>query len=284
MKKSSSGLTTEKVVKQLTTEWKSTLPTNIGNLFSYEYQEAIRRIERYDLAKGDIKTILTLNTIKKGKKASTSNIKNITILMGKGEYQVSKSTKKSGPDNQLFQPILEINLHTPIQQKKVTYHFLLSPVFKALPLQMFFQVQQKEDLSPRVAELFILNWQSLTDTALMNAFEGLAGDSMSIDNSSGLEHAEITFGRQRLRRVNKYIYSAEETQAILDNIADLTKPSLSLYLGSGLEVPDFHPFSFRPIIHILDQENKIANTPGGGGGSNYYDTSRPCPPACPPDN
>lgn len=255
-------------VEELTKRWQRALPKNMGNIFSYESKEGtIQRIDKYGLAKKFILDIIKMN------KGEEQNINTISILMGIGELDLENEIEDPGPDKHIFQPILAINFCN----SKKAYYFTLKPILEPTIQAMFFEVDKKEDLNPRIAELFMLNWQSLTDNALMNAFEGLTGDNINF-NKSGLEHAEITFGRQKLRRVTKYVYTPKETQAILADLEDST--ALFLHLGSGLEVPDFHPFSFRPIIEIERETIEESAAGGGNGGSNYYDTSRPCPPFC----
>lgn len=265
MKESIAALMTMKKVKKSCKKWRNALTSDLDNFFTYEKDDHIHRIDRYELEKDAIKFILN----------NKEKIENISVLMGVGKTMHYKKNKKSRLDNQIFQPILKTYFK---EDTQITHHhFSTKPSLKPTDVNL---IRSDGELDPIVAKLFLLNWQSLTESELINAFEGLVGKKISSEEET--EKVEITFGQQKIHRVNEYIFTKEETKGILDNLnAVKERPYFAIALGSGLKVPNFHPFSFRPVINIKEVTK---GSLGDDSGSNYYDTSRPCPPICPPDN
>lgn len=249
----------QKKVAAATKRWARALPASFGNLFSFvnSKEEALQRISHYLLYEDAIKYLC---------KIKAEDISNITILMGVSE------------DEQAFQPILKIN-RTKRKPKYFSFQLDQQPTST---FNNFFA--SKQELNSEIAELFILHWQSLTNSNLINAFEGLTADKVETHEKHKV--GTILQNHQQLRRVRKYIYTQVESQAMLRDIAAVNNPTISLYLGSGLTLPDFHPFSFRPIIDIKGinksstKSNSFSKSLAGSGSNNYYDTSKPCPPFC----
>lgn len=233
-------------VEILTRRWLCTLPANFGNLFSFELKGKLQRVCKFSL---DSKTINYLIREK-------SEVSTVSILMGVSD------------DNQTFQPILELKFNN---EKKSVY-----ALFKLIKKPSNSQLVNREEINPNISELFTLHWQSLTNAELIDAFEGLVADK--VDIVSGKETAKIAYSHQKLQRVRKYIYTNEETKAMLNDLAASNNPSFDLCLGSGLKVPNFHPFSFRPIINI--KKTSKSKSQEGGSSGDSYDTSKPCPPIC----
>jgi len=166
MSKSKSKQISKKQADKLSKRWTSALTRNLGNLFSYEQEGAIQRIDKYVLNEKFITKILDTYGGKKG------NIQNISILMGLGEYDAYKPNTDPSPDKHLFQPILEVKLKDSYK-KEATFYFTLCPIFESSYLNMCSKIIEREEINAKIAELFVLNWHSLTDNELMNAFEGL---------------------------------------------------------------------------------------------------------------
>lgn len=228
--------------------WQCALPSDFGNLFSFELDGALQRVCKYVLEDAVVDFLV----------AEASNIRIVSVVLG-------ADAKES-----VFQPILQIELG------KDTFYSPFQLV-KSKTEEQFNALVNDEEINPTIAELFILHWQSLTNGELINAFEGLAADK--IDSTPKEKTAKIIYSHQKIQRVRKYTYLAEETKVMLQNLANFNQPTLSLCLGSGLKVPNFHPYSFRPILNIAESSKKRAM---GGGPSENYDTSIPCPPVCGP--
>lgn len=288
-------------VNDLRNNWQRTLPIYLGDLFTRVTSTSIERFDTYKLNIEDVNEILAMNNSNGGE-----NVKFISVIMGMCKPEdvspqefVNNFTKPTG---NLFIPIIMLELNNPYNEELV-YYFTLVPqptIFKLMDppgitrktdLQYLLEDQK---LSPKVAELFIVKWQKLNTTELINAFDSLAPEA-TIDVDLGEDKTIQTFSENKMLRVRQYNYDGAETKAIFENMNDVHKHGIVNFyisMGAGLSVMDFHPFNFRPIIRIEKAPEDISRN--GRMRSNdelldfeipasFYDTSRPCPPFCKPE-
>lgn len=280
------------MVQELMLDWQKSLPLHIGDLFTRETGDGIERYDTYQLNSEYIPFII--NNLDGGGDALTGgNILNFSIIMGRGTLEKGKEddiAQNTGPTRNIFKPVLEVVLKEVVDDK-YTYYFDLKPLDEIFALPIVNPSSKtNQEISPKVAELFILKWQSLTEGELIRAFEGLAANSATM-NSKGEEKGEVIFSGQRLRRVEKYTFDDVETKAVIEKLKEHFKEeseevAFFVNLGAGLIVPNFHPFNFRPIIKILatEKSNSRARKEKGVDTdlpiSYFFDTSKPCPPFC----
>ena len=275
-----------KEVKRLMRNWQRCLPILLGDLFTMETPQGILRYDTYSLNKSNIKFIKSLNNLYSG-----DNVKGISVIMGKKDLKVSKKSNEFNPSNSIFLPILLVELKTSYEGN-LYYYFPTDPVNKIFNLNESIAKRTKihnalnpgdaaQRLSPKVAELFIVNWQSLGDTELISSFDCLSPDGTIEIKSGNPSDPDIVFSEQKLLRVKQYNYDEMETKAIFDNLNQSKQNKFFISLGAGLSVADYHPFNFRPIIRIEQPipKNRLADDEDL---PEYYDTSRPCPPWCKP--
>jgi len=278
-----------KNVEQYMKNWHMCLPIQLGDLFTFTEDgfTGTKRYDTYTLKPRDLNFILNLyNGVKKYPK----NIKNLGVIMGKKINDKGKKVISTNPSNDIFVPILEVSLFKKVNGQKVycfemfpeksTFAFNSSTKGKSSFSANNLAKDLEESISPKVAELFIVKWQSIGDAELISAFDCLAPEGIRIvPTASGQD--ENLFLQQKLQRVKKYTFSKDETSSIFDTIIELYSSQVifKVYLGAGLTVADYHPFSFRPIIAIeqMDLSTRSENMPPP---VTYYDTSRPCPPYC----
>ncbi len=274
-------------VEDMKLNWQHCLPINIGNLFTYKTQTGTRRYDTYHLADTHLRHII--NDLNYTGSDGVNNVETLAIVMGVKKTTFDDLALRVELEGTHFVPILEVVLKQAFNGKK-TFYFAMEAIrdfFKdpAIP----FIVSSDGEISPVVAELFILKWLSLTNVEVINAFNGLAANCVSTTADGVEERGTIIFSSQKLSRVVQYTFSTQETESIINVIKegfaiDPGQTSFYVHLGAGLEVPDFHPFNFRPIIGIVveaddptpDRRSQVA-VPG----VTYFDTSKPCPPFCP---
>lgn len=293
MKTLSSISLDEQTVNDLISSWKNSLPVELGNLFTHKTDKGISRYDTYSLTPDRVDFII--NNLNRPSSTINNNILTLSFEMGKGQLDTEDTYPVSEPTNDIFLPLLMVSLKEAVDGKTI-YYFPLDPESETFTINYgknLSSANSKEPLteiqqiSPKVAELFILKWQALLDIEIINSFEGLAADSVYINNK-GDETAEISFSSQKLRRVNSFTFDNIETEAIIKEIENALDASKNVgffvNLGAGLVVADFHPFNFRPIIRIETTDNTASIDSEGGNEDStnvkYFDTSRPCPPFC----
>jgi len=285
-------------VKRMMRNWQKCLPIELGDLFTRETDLGIERYDTYQLASQNVKFIKKLNNLKTG-----DNVSTISVIMGKEDQNASVSPNSFDPSHSQFIPILKVELKE-AYKKKSAYYFPTTPQRAKFDLNSSIamrsninRLNESEDgeqrLSPKVAELFIVNWQALGDTELIGAFDCLSPEG-TLQLNTGITTPEQTvFSQQKLQRVRQYNYDVVETKAIFDNLNVSKNVNFLISLGAGLSVADYHPFNFRPIVRINTNTNtkksaknktkfrvgRLAEEIPPG----FYDTSRPCPPWCKPD-
>ena len=268
-------------VDELMANWRKCFPSELGNLFFHKAKDKIERYDTYELDNDSILKIV--NELNEGG-PSGGNVKSLSVLMGKGQPSNNKKGASNGNLNDIFRPILKVILFEPVNNRR-EYFFILSEedtTYKLIGPIM--HSDHKKEISPKIAELFILKWQSLTDGEIINAFDCQVADKTV---SEPTDNEGILFGTQKLRRVNLYRFDYNQTQSIISRLRGLLgeyeKISFFVNLGAGLTIADIHPFNFRPIIRILASNDKRSSK-AGDTTTNFYDTSKPCPPFCSNNN
>lgn len=282
---------TIEAVQEYTNNWSKLPGIYIDNIFCYETEKEIKRCNHFQLSEESITFIVdTLDQ-------PIGNIKAVSILLGVSkEAPTNVSTLSVG----IAYPILQLDLFLPINNETTTYYFHLAftpselisaqTLSKNLHLKSNNQSIQSEsegesyksdsEISIKIAELFILNWQSLSDTEIINAFQAVTPDKISTVSNGVADLVDIQFGAQQMRRVKSYHFDEDGTLGIISNLRSATETnsastSFRLHMGTGLQVENFYPFNFRPVIEINGEASNSTDF------SNYFNTSRPCPPFCP---
>ncbi|MEM9546046.1 MAG: hypothetical protein AAGA77_08735 [Bacteroidota bacterium] len=281
------ALPSHRDVKKLKYNWQKCLPILLGDLFTRVTEYGIERYDTYKLADHLVDFIRELNDSHGG-----HNVYTVSVIMGKRDAEDNSHFYLNSPSNNIFIPILEIVLHKAQYGHKV-YYFYLEPMNKQFSLSYSNRSQYgdkkndypstlEEDISPKVAELFIVKWQSIGDTELIEAFDCLAPKNTLDVPSHYLHSDETLFTQQKLLRVIQYNFDALETKAIFKRMDYYGEVNFYINLGAGLSVSDYHPFSFRPIITI-EKKHGGRNSEDDIPPTTYFDTSRPCPPFCKPE-
>ncbi len=276
-----------KEVRKLMRNWRKCLPILLGDLFTKETETGTERYDTYKLHDRFVKKIKNFNNSHGG-----NNVETISVIMGKRNSEELTQIDFSAPSNDIFIPILEVKLYKARDGGKV-HHYYLQPQNKAFDFLDYLRMKNKngnnlnskesdEHLSPKVAELFIVKWQSLGDTELINAFDCLTPESTIKVTSDGSMKGQMFFTQQKMLRVKRYNYSVAETNAIFINLNEMDEVNFFMNMGAGLAVADFHPFSFRPVVRI--EEKNLMDKSTSDIPPTYYDTSRPCPPFCGQEN
>ncbi|MDF1696000.1 MAG: hypothetical protein P1U56_09220 [Saprospiraceae bacterium] len=255
------------IVDKLRLQWQKCLSTELNNLFSRETPNGVQRTLNYRLNPTFVPLIKKLNAYKNG-----NNVKTISIVLGNGTDGEDESNVNQ------FVPLLQVILEKSMNKQKV-YYFYLEPIdlFHHLGIAnntVHSTINQNEELSPKVAQLFMLKWESLSNQDIVEAFECLAPEDYA---STGSNSSETFFSPPALKRVRQYNFDVDETNRIFMELNSVSKADFVLSMGAGLTVPNYHPFSFRPIIRVIKYSNaKSLVDPSTA----YFDTSRPCPPFC----
>lgn len=273
-------------VDEFKENWLRSSSVNLDNLFTYETQDGIERYDTFLLSNESAQQIIDAFDDLESENPEGTQV-TLKVIMGEKtrEFALAESFQSASG---VFQPILEVSLSNSIAPVKVLLHFFLESVKQPFVLSAA-NNSFKNQISPQVAELFILNWQCLTTDGVINAFAGITAEK--IINESDTTLGEIQLGTRKLRRVTHYTFSNIESLSILKNLKkslayqhEFDPTRFHLHLGTGLIVPDFHPFNFRPIIKItspIDHDDSLVE-PEDLFEAIFYDTSRPCPPFCDP--
>ncbi|MEM9920607.1 MAG: hypothetical protein AAF990_21090 [Bacteroidota bacterium] len=268
------------LTEEYANNWLRCRPIDIGDLFSFESINGIKRYDAFNLAENGISQLLTLDVYN----GEAGNIDRLSVVMG-----VKKAVVPPADDAEqtrdIFQPVLEAKLKKAINGS-TGYYFTLSPVDELFTLRQVHRrykipvsqnneeiVDMEEQISPKVAQLLILKWQGLTTANLISAFEGLTG--LNEINLAG-DKVELVLYGQKIARVRRYNYDALESAKIIERLRNRMQATFTLHLGAGLVDPIFHPYNFRPIIKIDGELPSPVVRP------DFFDTSRPCPPFCEP--
>ncbi len=287
-----------KKVKRMMSNWQKCLPIALGDLFTRETKNGIERYDSYQLASQNVTFIKKLNNLYKG-----DNVSAISVIMGKKDHKIKVFPGSFDSSQSEFIPILKVELKL-AHNNNLAYYFPTTPQSSTFNLNSSIAMRSKinrlanpgdeeQRLSPKVAELFIVNWQALGDTELISAFDCLSPEGTLEVNKNGPAPLQTVFSQQKLMRVKQYNYDEVETRAIFDNLNVSKNVDFLISLGAGLSVADYHPFNFRPIVRInaigtIKKKTKTKTKLRGGRfvdelPPGFYDTSRPCPPWCKPD-
>ncbi len=229
-------------VKDALQAWKEYLPDELTNLFYIKEDKGLRRVNAFilDLDEGD-KLIIE-------EKIETDQVHAIKIGMG----------CRDGRFSSIFCIITE-----PKKGNFQYYYFkmVVAPKFRSEGI-----------ISKGVEMLFVRKWMELNDNELKQSF---FGPTVGLINDIGL----LATGETRIEdiRVNFYTYEDSDAVKIVRHLKEnLGTPDygLGLLFGAGLTVRITHPFDFRLIIQIYEEESTQTTE------STFFERARPCPPYC----
>ncbi len=269
-------LTTQELTTKIQ-NWETAPSYELAALFSFVNEGKRNRYDRFTIDTSDFgKTIKNLNT-PPGDSMILNNISTVSIRMGANEEGGSK----------VFSPILQVNLYEAKDGQK-EYYFAFYPdqnmpsEFVSDAFVLPESILPDSKISTEIAELFILKWHCLSENEIVQAFEANTTNKITYHDTQDGRKAFAELGPLKMLRVKSYLYDAIKTQQLIAEIIhyenNFENTSLILYTGAGLQVPNFYPFNFRPVlkVHAIDtrtgQPQKVKT---------YFDTSRPCPPFCP---
>ncbi len=261
---------------QLAANWQDAYSSDLSRIFSFQSSKGRQRYDTFIMSSTSVNKII--NELDSPSLMSlANNVLNISVIMGVDEVNNVKT----------FSPILEVSLNIPVNGSDV-YYFTFQAIDEPfiIPSEKVNHFLSGE-ISAEIAELFILNWQSLSEDAFVSAFETITTDTINYPDvqteTLPIETPPyIEFGSLKLYRVKSYQYSTEQTRTLIntliDSLQNYTSTEFYFHAGHGLPNVNLHPFAFRPVLDVTSKgtstdPNKVVNT--------YFDTSRPCPPFCP---
>ena len=168
------------------------------------------------------------------------------------------------------------------------------PAF-ALYLQVYRKDADRREDGLELAWARNSRFSSFMETDVNSGINAIPAASAYLFVHSWLEMAESALDRPFTaatrvmgQRVKAFIFSAEESQSIYQDILNSPKKQLDVHLGNGLAVWE-HPFSFRPVVEVAGAVVKggTRTTPMNAtgltdnDGNSYYDFSMPEPPGRP---